>query len=298
MVNMTTSKETNNEVARLREEIDRLKRGCQGSCYACEPVGEMNLKLEAEVARFCRLLENMTESRDTMIEDRNVLDNEVARLRELLNRAIEIARTLRKLAFINSEDYCDWHFEDRLKAANDFADLCKEVNQLAPASEETQDGATMDEWYGGFGKIESTEPVTKRVCKNCGQPHSKHTLHPYETICPEPAPAWRELGYDEVIGAYDEYNPTSLGEWIKVPHGWIGEKCDITKIRTRRPLCPNNAPKQEEMPLKDDHQWFRISMCINEMSVEIQEIRDEIQKLKAETHYHHESYCRKCKEPK
>jgi len=26
--------------------------------------------------------------------------------------------------------------------------------------------------------------------------------------------------------------------------------------------------------------------------------RDEIQKLKTQTHYHHESYCRKCKEPK
>jgi hypothetical protein len=27
-----------------------------------------------------------------------------------------------------------------------------------PAPEETQDGATMSEWYGGFSKIESTEP--------------------------------------------------------------------------------------------------------------------------------------------
>jgi len=44
--------EKTNEVERLREELDRLKRGCQGSCYACEPVGEMNLKLEAEVARL------------------------------------------------------------------------------------------------------------------------------------------------------------------------------------------------------------------------------------------------------
>jgi len=52
---------------------------------------------------------------------------------------------------------------------------------------------------------------------------------------------WRELGPDEVIGASDEYNPASIGEWIKVPNGWIGEKCDITKIRTRRPL-----PKQED----------------------------------------------------
>jgi len=46
-----------NEVARLREELDRLKRGCQGSCYACEPVGEMNLKLEAEVARLREIVE-------------------------------------------------------------------------------------------------------------------------------------------------------------------------------------------------------------------------------------------------
>ena len=44
--------EKTNEVEKLREELDRLKRGCQGSCYACEPVGEMNLKLEAEVARL------------------------------------------------------------------------------------------------------------------------------------------------------------------------------------------------------------------------------------------------------
>ena len=47
------------ENARLREELDRLKRGCQGSCYACEPVGEMNLKLEAEVARLRELLEKV-----------------------------------------------------------------------------------------------------------------------------------------------------------------------------------------------------------------------------------------------
>jgi hypothetical protein len=44
--------EKTNEGERLREELDRLKRGCQGSCYACELVGEMNLKLEAEVERL------------------------------------------------------------------------------------------------------------------------------------------------------------------------------------------------------------------------------------------------------
>ena len=424
MVNMTTSKETNNEVARLREEIDRLKRGCQGSCYACEPVGEMNLKLEAEVARFCRLLENMTESRDTMIEDRNVLDNEVARLRELLNRAIEIARTLRKLAFINSEDYCDWHFEDRLKAANDFADLCKEVNQLAPASEETQDGATMDEWYGGFSKIESTEPANP-TCANithkfshcdCKQPSEKDTstetcpsqkdtewreLGPdeviqegdqvqpkhhdrkgawiwiwsheigatprdqeamrYRTLRPlpttnckqigsklvdeprqkgtvtekdtkvsvnEPAPEWRELGEDEVIQEGDEfqekqYDPIK-NKWYTIYEcSMVGKKVldsDWGRFRTRRPLPKptlsrdsydedwNLKPKQEEMPLEDEIEtlWEHSEhidsltghMAFKALAKSIRYLRDEIQKLKTQTHYHHESYCRKCKEPK
>jgi len=46
-------------IARLREELDRLKRGCQGSCYACKPVGEMNLKLEAEVAKLRELLKKV-----------------------------------------------------------------------------------------------------------------------------------------------------------------------------------------------------------------------------------------------
>ena len=96
---------------------------------------------------------------------------------------------------------------------NEVARLREELQKLrlaalAPSPEETLDGVTMDEWYGGFSKIENTEP----------------------------APEWRELGPDEVIGAEDEYNPASLGEWIKVPHGWIGETCDTTKIRTRRPL--------------------------------------------------------------
>jgi len=56
--------EKTNEIARLREELDRLKRGCQGSCYACEPVGEMNLKLEAEVARLRRQIEKLTSIAD------------------------------------------------------------------------------------------------------------------------------------------------------------------------------------------------------------------------------------------
>ena len=33
-------------------EIARIKAGYQGCCYACEPVGELNVKLQAEIAEL------------------------------------------------------------------------------------------------------------------------------------------------------------------------------------------------------------------------------------------------------
>lgn len=35
------------EIKHLRRRIDDLKEGFEGSCVACEPVGEMNKKLNA-----------------------------------------------------------------------------------------------------------------------------------------------------------------------------------------------------------------------------------------------------------
>jgi hypothetical protein len=96
----------------------------------------------------------------------------------------------------------------------------------------------MDEWYGGFSKIVSTQPVIQD--SRITEPAPDHIVDANKMM-----PEWRELGPDELIGVNDEYNPASLGEWIKVPHGWIGERCDITKVRTLRPL-----PVQEEMPLE------------------------------------------------
>lgn len=32
----------------LRQQIEDLKNGLEGSCYACEPVGQMNKKLSEE----------------------------------------------------------------------------------------------------------------------------------------------------------------------------------------------------------------------------------------------------------
>jgi hypothetical protein len=78
--------------------------------------------------------------------------NEVARLRELLKRAIEYTKN--GLFFARSyENKIQWDEIDKLW--DSVRDLEKEA--LGPAPEETQDGATMDEWYSGFSKIERTD---------------------------------------------------------------------------------------------------------------------------------------------
>jgi chromosome segregation ATPase len=50
-------KTSNAERDELRQQVENIKNGFEGSCYACEPVGEMNKKLlkERDHARrlFC-----------------------------------------------------------------------------------------------------------------------------------------------------------------------------------------------------------------------------------------------------
>jgi hypothetical protein len=79
-------------------------------------------------------------------------DNEVARLRELLNRAIEYAKDA--LFFARTYDNkIQWNEIDKLwDVIRDF-----EKEALAPAPDETHEGFTMDEWYGGFAKIQKTD---------------------------------------------------------------------------------------------------------------------------------------------
>jgi chromosome segregation ATPase len=89
--------EETNEVARLTKRMQEaetlIKRGHDGW-----------KKAEAEVARLNNTLENTRISRDTMIEDRNLLDQELAaskaeveRLRSQLNRAVEIAERFQQV---------------------------------------------------------------------------------------------------------------------------------------------------------------------------------------------------------
>jgi hypothetical protein len=210
---------------------------------------------------------------------------------------------------------CDAYNGDQPPVDNQFvADGCEKFGHR---TEESQDGATMSEWYGGFSKIESTKTVskgtriaaeTRSACNDMTTEERKKyaalavdiiKLHKPDI---ETTPEWRELGPDEVIGADDEYNPASLGAWIKVPHGWIGEKCDITRIRTRRPLPKHTTlesdhatlardhttlPKQEEIPLEKEISYLEINASRaadihNHVLIVdcLRYLRDEIQKLK------------------
>ena len=42
------------KIAELEDELGRFRNGYKGGCYACETVGEKNLKLEAALAELRR----------------------------------------------------------------------------------------------------------------------------------------------------------------------------------------------------------------------------------------------------
>ena len=113
----------------------------------------------------------------------------------------------------------------------------------------------MDEWYGGFSKIESTDDKLKEHRQFERKPQSPCDCYTsVGHICEkhkEPAPEWRDLGEDEVICMGDETMSWGSQEWF-TPCGdyYLGRPAHAfrpNRFRTRRPL-----PKQEEMPLEDE----------------------------------------------
>jgi hypothetical protein len=188
--------------------------------------------------------------------------NEVERLRELLNGAIEIADES-----WDAEGYVPMEFVDRLQAI-------KEEARLAPAPE---------------------EPVTEKDTK-VSVNDQQHTENVNDH--------WRELGPDEVIQEGDECRYKGEAQYEPLMDSMIGGKPKRFRFylfRTCRPL-----PKKEEIPSKLDAEievidtpaTYSVTEARHATADAIRYLRDEIQKLKTQTHYHHESYCRKCKEPK
>jgi len=181
------------------------------------------------------------------------------------------------------------------------AELAELKSRLAPAPEEPKTSAhidkcignvTMDEWYGGFSKIESTEPINP-TCDN--------TTHKFgHCDCKEPASEWRELVPDEerVNGQFTFDKPAYsdkcriCGEEYGFHMGGRGDEAFCR--RTRRPL-----PVQEEMPLEDLQAFIdgaeqqaklvkegASSLAFACLIDSIRYLRDEIQKLKEDSEIH------------
>ena len=212
---------------------------------------------------------------------RGELNNEVARLRELLNRAAAL------LVYsdnpTNAALALDIHDElDRPDPASHPASY-PAGKQLAPAPEEPETSAHTDKCVGNV-----TEPE------------------------------WRDLGPDEVICEEDEVDLPDKG-WSEATARYRGTKAGkykALKFRTRRPLPTTNCkqissklvvePKQEKTPPRLDAEikvidtpaTYSVTEARHATADAIRYLCNEIQKLKNKTHYHHESYCRKCNEPK
>ena len=57
------------EVETLQKENQRLRTGFQGACYACEPVGELNMKLVDRGHALYRALAYFTDSFSSFINE-------------------------------------------------------------------------------------------------------------------------------------------------------------------------------------------------------------------------------------
>jgi len=114
-----------------------------------------------EVARLKAGLEVMSKLYEEERADRVKVNNEVARLKELLNRAIEALENLNSgQAFVKPQVL---RYElARLDPAPEEPETSANPDKcIGNVTETTIEGVTMDEWYGGFSKIESTEPTSE-----------------------------------------------------------------------------------------------------------------------------------------
>ena len=216
--------------------------------------------------------QNIRDAYLASLERDDFLTQEVERLRELLERAIEIAREYQKHACKNINEDCDWSMQGTHQK---FNELCDELARLAPAPEEPI--AVNSEPTNLF-----VDQKTQNVSDN----------------------DWRELGPDEIPQIGDQW-------YDGKPFGWVGIEYSTNEpasrftlpFRTRRPLPKpkltrasydedwNLKLKQEEIPLEGDIENLEEIASSVPHGVATQRIaektanalrylRDEIQKLK------------------
>lgn len=268
----------------------------------CMPTTQMNpqtpdnevARLQAETDRLYIVAQEASESAQRKT-------NEVARLREILNRAleclkvyggglgVEAAKQISEELAPAPEEPCKhetkhlmllgshWHWCSRCGAAQRLVDgkpfgNWQVPNKLAPAPEEPLSdwkcphcGSTTGTWFS------RVEPMGD-FCEDCGK-----------AVDEEPAPEWRELGPYEVIQEGDEV--FSLGMWIPVSPNLVipinDWRTPEVRFRTRRPLpkpIKIEGVKKQEMPLEGDIASIEWSCAHTARAIRY--LRDEIQKLK------------------
>lgn len=104
----------------LERELNAHKKDALKGLELADEWAAKCVKAESEVERLKAAINSIEDYGTEAISD-------AIKLRSLLDRSVEIARTFLKLSLIETADLCDWHFEDQAKAMNDFSILCKEI---------------------------------------------------------------------------------------------------------------------------------------------------------------------------
>jgi hypothetical protein len=268
---------------------------------------------------LCDRVSDFSKALDACLDYRKELDeknNEVARLRELLNRAI--GRDLEKeaLAPAPEEPKTSAHTDKCLGNVTEPANPtcantthkfshcdCKEpviqdfrITELQKAISQAINSVSAE------NGSDTPDFILAEFLTECLMAWNKATRKRNDWHSPEeptePAPEWRVLGEDEVIQEGDEEEYTDAwGEkmWLKVVD--CKRAGTNTRLRTRRPLPTTNCkqissklvdepnePKMSQMPLEKEIEFLKERNWdldpIPSITTCLVYLRDEIQKLK------------------
>jgi len=112
------ARELEQELAASQAEVEELQQQKRNCIEIIDDDAKEIAELKAEVEKLKVEYWFMEEA----------LNKEIEALKDQLKRSVEIARAFLKLVNKGEPDgWCEWDFEDKTKASNDFANLCKEI---------------------------------------------------------------------------------------------------------------------------------------------------------------------------
>jgi hypothetical protein len=239
--------EKTNEAARLREENQNLKLSEADLSEELKISDDWLVHTRKEVARLREDLELYKVANSDVrriADERNKAEKEVARLRELLNRAIEMAEEAIRLADIDYENdkfgKVTWLKKEvaEIETTARLAHAPKEPTikeSLQVESDQFRDATKMVSDH----IVDANEMVSsccnaycaKRIdgnvaywdCDQCGATDKVENPVIKENQITEPAPEWRELGLNDAICEGDEIQwpekdwqtaKSSVGYWL------------------------------------------------------------------------------------